>query len=339
LPAEVLKDLEYAASHSLAKKTWNSYKTAERMLATYCSEKKLRYILPATEEVMLGFIHWLAFKRKLSAGTISSYIAGVSKLHILKGMPEPKLRTELVKMILKGKKNMEAADKLKHSDSDTQRKPVTPDILLLIKNRLSQWETNEADKLTVWTVSSLLFHGAFRGGEILSKSVSTFDPAFTLLRKDIRLVQDSQDRLKSSIQVRVKAPKEDKNSKTTIVDIFESDTSICPVKAFKKWQRATSTNQANQPAFRLNDGTPLTAKKFNHILKDRLKGFLDDQNITSHSFRSGTASMMATLGYSDSDVKSVGRWSSRAFEDYIKLPRTKRINIAKNMIKHGFPNK
>jgi hypothetical protein len=41
--------------------------------------------------------------------------------------------------------------------------------------------------------------------------------------------------------------------------------------------------------------------------------------------------MMGALGYDDNDVKAVGRWSSRAFEEYLLLPRTKRMAIAKKI--------
>jgi hypothetical protein len=43
------------------------------------------------------------------------------------------------------------------------------------------------------------------------------------------------------------------------------------------------------------------------------------------------ASMLGALGYDDDDVKAVGRWSSRAFEEYLMLPRTKRIAMAKKL--------
>jgi hypothetical protein len=41
--------------------------------------------------------------------------------------------------------------------------------------------------------------------------------------------------------------------------------------------------------------------------------------------------MLGKLGYSDADIKAVGRWSSRAFEEYLRLPRTKRMQIAKEI--------
>ena len=42
-------------------------------------------------------------------------------------------------------------------------------------------------------------------------------------------------------------------------------------------------------------------------------------------------SMLGALGFSDEEVKAVGRWSSRAFEEYMLLPRTKRMQMAKLM--------
>lgn len=51
-------------------------------------------------------------------------------------------------------------------------------------------------------------------------------------------------------------------------------------------------------------------------------------SITSHSFRSGVTTTLGQAGFSDGDLKQVGRWSSRAFESYLKLPRTKRREMA-----------
>jgi hypothetical protein len=41
--------------------------------------------------------------------------------------------------------------------------------------------------------------------------------------------------------------------------------------------------------------------------------------------------MLGTLGYDDEDIQEVGRWSSRAFEEYLMLPRTKRMAVAKKI--------
>ena len=45
--------------------------------------------------------------------------------------------------------------------------------------------------------------------------------------------------------------------------------------------------------------------------------------------------MMASLGYSDKEVKAVRRWSSRAVEKYVKLPRTNRMEVARKIRQFG----
>ena len=337
LPAAVIADLENAARHSLAIKTWSSYRTAERALTWFCREEKIVFDLPIKENTLLLFVHWLVFKKGKKSSTVNSYLAGIRKLHVMKGMAAPTLRTDLVKMVLAGRKNIEDAQRLR--EGGKERQPVTPAILELIKARLKEWQADATDKCTVWTVATLLFHGAFRGGELLSRSRLEFDPAFVLLRRDIVISPDSEYKGQETVQVKVKAPKERRDNRSVIVDIYQADTAICPVRATKKWWRATKHFQSDQPAFRLVNGDPLTIQMFNKIVKDRLTGFLDNYYISSHSFRGGAPSMMANLGYSDKDVKAVGRWSSRAVELYMKLPRTKRIAAAKKVQRFGLTPK
>jgi hypothetical protein len=59
IPADVAKDLEAIGRHGLAKKTWSSYATAERILLLFLKEKGLRKELPLSEETTLRFIHCL----------------------------------------------------------------------------------------------------------------------------------------------------------------------------------------------------------------------------------------------------------------------------------------
>jgi len=333
LPEQVIADLKHAASHSMAKRTWLSYKTAERMLGRYLREMNQPFELPTKESTLLGFVHWLAYKKGLKAGTISGYISGVRNLHIMKGLEEPKLRSNLLRMVLEGRRNLDAIDKT--STTKQERQPVTKDIMHLLKAKLSSWQTQPVDKLTAWAVCTLLFHGACRGGELLCKSERTFDPAVDMLRKDVSLriggagtVGNSQDK---SVQLKLKMPKEAKDRRAVIVDIYESGSVICPIRAVEKWLRATAGAEMNDPAFVWSSGKPVTAKALNKLIKDMLDSDLPGHGITLHSFRTGAASMMAELGYADDDIKAIGRWSSRAFENYIKLERSKRIQTLKSM--------
>ena len=40
---------------------------------------------------------------------------------------------------------------------------------------------------------------------------------------------------------------------------------------------------------------------------------------------------MGQLGYTDDDIKALGHWSSKVFEVYLKLPRTRRLEMAREI--------
>ena len=321
------EELDELYSYGLAKGTWSSYKTAERLLIQCCEEKDIEKKLPLEENTVLAFVHWLAFRRGSKASTIDTYLSGIRQLHVERGLPTDNIRTDRVKTILKGLKNKNLAEDRK--EGVEKRKPITTDILLVLKGKLAEADMNGRDQRLVWTVSSILFHGAFRVHELLCKKQSSFDPDFTLLGRDVKLVTQGG---REVMQLRIKAPKEQKVGKDVIVDVYSTDSELCPVRAFKKWIKVKGMED-ELPLFRFSSGIPLTGKKFNEVVRDRLKGEVEniEKLFSSHSFRAGAASMMAAIGYSDDDIKAVGRWSSRAFMEYIKLPRTQRAEIARKI--------
>ena len=323
LPENVTADLEELSRHRLADKTWSTYSTAERMLSKFHIVRKKAKKLPLSEKTTLEFIHWLATDRKLSAGTINSYLAGIRQLHIAKGLPAPIIRSDVVKLVLKGIQNKDNTEKLKKNNV---RKPITKEIMTLLKKRLRGWNANNTDQRLLWAVASNLFHGAFRIGELLGNRKSEFDPNFDLLTDDIHITA-------KSVQFRLKMPKEDRKGRSTIVDVYATGGPHCPVRALTKWKALNNDWPAGQPAFRWRSGAPLTQNDFRDILNSRLTGFVENPAdiFCTHSFRIGMASMLGALGYDDDDVKAVGRWSSRAFEEYLMLPRTKRIAMAKKL--------
>ena len=47
----------------------------------------------------------------------------------------------------------------------------------------------------------------------------------------------------------------------------------------------------------------------------------------------GIATLLGQLGYSDNEIMEIGRWSSSAFELYIRSPRAVRAKTVKRMAK------
>ena len=179
-----------------------------------------------------------------------------------------------------------------------------------------------------------MFFGGFRVHEILSKYQQVFDPAFTLLGKDIRVVNIKvNNKTISVLQILIKSPKEDRIGKEVVVDVYETKGSFCPVKHYKKWLESNPPMSSRKPAFLKPNGSPFTGRDLNKILKQLLSPHIDytKNKISSHSFRVGMATMLGQIGFTDEEIQAMGRWSSRAFEDYIKSHRTKRAAMARKL--------
>ena len=187
-------------------------------------------------------------------------------------------------------------------------------------------------KLLMWAVCTLAFHGAFRIHELLSRGEVEFDPDFVLLSGDIRMKTEIKDDKDRFLEVRLKCPKESKAGNIVIVDVYETKGKLCPVKAFERW-KTKHTDRQGLPLFSETDGTPLTGTKLNEWLKERLSKYIDytKGSFTSHSFRIGLATTLATKGFNDEDIKEAGRWNSNSYELYVRLPRVKRNLTAKRI--------
>ena len=336
LPKDLEEEMIKAANHSLAKKTWSSYKTAMKHLDTCQEETGRSFSLPMSSNDILLFTSWLLVRRGVRAATADCYLSAIRQVHIVKGHAIPTMRPEVVKSVLKGGRNQNVIKD--RAVGRPTRLPVTPSMMKLIKKELSNMEIPIQRKRLIWLICSLNFFGGFRIHETLSRTEREFDPAFTLLARDVELKEVKVgNETEELLQLRLKSPKEDRVGASTFIDVYQTGGQLCPIRAYKKWKETNPPRDPDLPAFRKEDGTPLTGRKLNEILKTCLAPYIkqEEGHVSSHSFRSGMASLMATLGYTDLQIKAMGRWSSNAFEAYIKLPRRQRSDMAKDIARRG----
>ena len=303
-----------AANHSLTKETWSSYNTAVKNLRKCSREMGMAMDFPLDNEKTLVFVGWL-LDRDLAPATISTYLAGIRQAHLAAGIFINTLRSPIINQIIQGAINLRAIKK-REREKPT-RLPVTPTVLKLIKAELKISDLEKKDKLLVWSVCTLAFMGAFRIHELLAKREGVYDPNFTLLGRDVKVkkVKVGKEEVKS-MTILLKSEKKDRVGKSTVVDVYQSGGELCPVKAFEKWKKNTNF-ASSMPAFRLTSGKPLTGKNLNKILEGLLGKHLDYKRgkISSHSFRSGMASLMGSLGYTEDQIQAVGQWSSQAYQN------------------------
>lgn len=313
------------ANHSVTRHTWSSYATAEKMLNLCFGELGKSISLPLSQPDLIIFIAWLG-NRGISASTINSYLSGIRLVHLTKGLETPILRSGLVNQLLAGKKNLDFGT----INSKPVRVPVTPTILRLLKLAISKDDITRHDARLFWLLCTLSFHGSFRMGELLSKSPNNFEPKFTFLNSDICTSSTNVDG--KPVKFLVISLKSTKTSLTseTLLDVFPTNNDLCPLRAFFKWENYGTANPV-MPVFRKSSGKLITQREFNCLLKKWLGDCLDfsKTSVSGHSFRAGIPSILSSLGFPDEDLMAVGRWSSRAFLCYTKLPRTNRMAMAK----------
>ncbi len=138
LPEEVKLSLAELGNFSIAKSTWSTYKSAERLLLTCQRDCNKKFEWPLKTDNVLFFIHWLITVRKVKSGTVNSYLSGIRQLHIQDGMDPPNLRPEIVKLIIKGIEHKEA-EKSREGGGDN-RIPMTRDLMKVLKDRIIAWE-------------------------------------------------------------------------------------------------------------------------------------------------------------------------------------------------------
>ena len=332
LPESVSTVIAELLNHSLAAGTWSSYRTVGNLIEKCQNETATSMVFPLSTRSIIIFVHWLFETRKVTASTANTYLSGLRYLHLVKGVDIPVLRPALIEQLIKGKKNLENIEK--RQNRKPVRAPITLTSMKLIKIGIKNWESSRVDKAMVWTACTTAFAGCLRIHEILCKESTSFDPDFTLLGSDLRLntTDFKGDQIKV-IQIRLKSPKEDRIGKGKIIDIYESKGPLCPVRAWERWSRLKGETREDLPAFRRENGTCFTGKHLNKLLRAFLEPHLDyeQMKISSHSFRAGMATLLGTLGFGDEEIMAMGRWSSDAYLSYLKLPRTKRIEMAKKV--------
>ena len=277
------------------------------------------------------FIGWL-LQRNLSSDTINSYLSAIRQLYIKEGLDPSHIRSELIKQIIKGRSHQTLSTTT--SGGSKPRLPVTPAVLRLMKEDIRTSDFEGGKKVLLWSVCTIAFAGAFRVHELLARNHAKFNPLDTLLGKDIKLSKCTLNaKTVTFLQITIKQEKTNSSKSPSIIDVFEAPGQICPVSAFQKLQLSSTPPQDNLPAFRLPNGRAFTGRDLNNYLAIFTKKFFPEANgkFTSHSFRIGLASVLGKLGHTDQEVQAAGRWSSRAHEAYLRLPRTKRFNVAREI--------
>jgi hypothetical protein len=190
--------------------------------------------------------------------------------------------------------------------------PITPQILEVLKPGLDTEESH--DDRVFWAAICSMVYGLFRCSEITVSS----DAGNQFPREhDFTPVRGAE---RQAAHIHLSNSKTDLLSQGVDVPLVANDSATCPLRAIEemKEQSPHPPPFPDSPLFRLEDGSPLSAKKFRKRLKALTTARLKDgQKYTGHSCRRGGAQALFDAGVPATQIKIIGRWKSDSFLRYI----------------------
>lgn len=319
-------DAKYAETFAQAlngSKSINTWKQRDSIMRTIkrCEQESGALLtLPWGTREVQWFVGW-CMEENLKGSTINQYVSNVRTLH-----KELKLRMDdsdwdFIKTVIKGHDNLRG--------KNPGRVAMTPELLFHLKVRLSKSRLSIPERRLMWVVATAMFQGSFRIGELLSPTTTQFCPESTLRGRDVEAKECSVgDNKVCMLMFNIRIPKECRGNGSATVEIFDLDCFYSCVQAWRKWRACSKLDlDPDLPVFRRESGALLTPSEFNACLKEMLSDKISysEGYVTSHSFRAGLASIMARLGYDNSQIMIQGRWRSDAFLRYLKLGRATRL--------------
>ena len=165
----------------------------------------------------------------------------------------------------------------------------------------------------LWVACCLSFFSFLRAGEFTTNS--PFDPSIHLTVGNVQadyLVDPT------CFRVHIKRSKTDPFRVGCDIYVGRGNSLICPVVALGNFLALRGPPPG--PLFCYADGRPLTWQQLSSRVQAILHSAGYPGSYSGHSFRIGAATTAAARGIPDHLIKTLGRWSSDAYQLYIRTP-------------------
>ena len=284
--------------NSLAPSTWSQYSKVWENFASFATQTlQTEVVLPILPFQMLLFLTSLHQKR-LAVSTIRSAGSALSFLHRMKEVPDP-MDSYLLKKFVQGLSNASVCQDI--------RLPITRAILHKMLEAIPIMGFTLYRAALLKSLYLTLFHGFLRIGEATSKSSAS------------RPIQYAEVTISSATATIVLQHFKHSTLPHRIELQKEPGGTFCPVEALVQFRDLRG--MCDGPFFSSPGGRPYMTNAAREDLRSVLSFCgLDTTRYKSHSFRIGAASDAAIRGFSDAQIRLMGRWHSDAFRQYIRLP-------------------
>ena len=295
--------MERFFAKGLASSTQRTYKSAQKRYLQFCKNGAFTP-LRSSQSILCRFVSHLA-NQGLKHRTIKAYLSAVRFLHIAEGREDPFIsHFPRLQYTLSGIKRTEC----ERSGQKKERLPITPQILRQIKQ---VWDAAASDPCC------LGFFCFLRSAEMCTPSDTGYDPTVHLSLSDISV---DNPKFPSILRLLIKQSKTDPFRKDISLFIGKTSNDICPVTAMLNYLLVRGSKAG--PLFVLKNGRFLTRDRLVQQLRAVLStAGMDASKYCSHRFRIGAATTAAAKGIEDSVIKTLGRWRSLAYLEYVCIPQ------------------
>lgn len=304
--------------HGLAESTRRSYSVGQRRFIAFCQQlgnlDAAGSPLPASEWTLCLFATELA--KSINASSIKVYLSAVRALHIEQGFQDPLINYPRLQRVLRGIKRTQGCTR-------AERLPVTNSIMSIIKNSL---DLQCYDHCMFWAACTLAYFGFLRSAEFTVPSLAAFSSEVHLQVNDIEI--DSMVS-PSCIRVHLKASKTDPFRRGCFIHIGRGTPQLCAIEAMLVYLNMRGNGPG--PLFLLQSGLPLSRSLLTDWIRKIVHAAGVHGNFASHSFRIGAATVAARNGVPDHLIQTLGRWSSNAYQLYIRTPTDVLAKAAKDL--------
>ena len=194
------------------------------------------------------------------------------------------------------------------------RLPITIPVLRLLVEALRQTSSSFYHRTLFTAMFLTAFYGFLRVGEITRQTTSS--------GRSVLQHQDLSFLLRQGEVIAAKLTltnfKHNRSGRPFYIHILrQPGSACCPVKALQSF--CTLCGSRPGSLFTLADGSSVSTHHFSQALNHCLTLCrLDNSHYKPHSFRIGAASFAADQGYTDAQIRGLGRWKSDAFKVYLR---------------------
>ena len=173
--------------------------------------------------------------------------------------------------------------------------------------------------------AALRFFGFFQAGELTVNSA--FQPSIHMTVDELQadsLVNPT------CFKAHINCSKTDPFCMGGDIHVGPGEGSVCHVRTFGDCLALRGSFEG--PLFTFNDGHPLTRQQFSSMVQSILHTAGYTGSYSGHSFRIGAAATAADRRVADRLIKTLGRWSSDAYQIYIRTPVSSIVHVSRQLV-------